>query len=73
MTRKNKTIEALKLYIGRRIRLARRGKEMSQTELAKRTHLTTNTISNIEKGLVIPRIENLVSIKQELDIEELFV
>ena len=45
--------------IGRRVRSAREGLELSQWDLAKRSGVTTTTISRTECGSITPKLPTL--------------
>jgi len=66
-------IESIKQKIGKRIKLARKDRKISQFELAKKVDCTNVTILNIESGKANCNIETLIKIKQELNINELFI
>lgn len=66
-------IETLKKSIGKRIREYRLKANMSQRQLADSTEMTETSVRNYEAGRTNMTIEALVKIKQELNIEELFI
>lgn len=68
-----KTIESIKKMIGEKVRKARQGKKISQFELAKKAGCTGMTIHSIESGNSNCNITTLIKIKQELNIDELFI
>jgi HTH-type transcriptional regulator/antitoxin HipB len=55
--------------IGNVIRVARRRKGWSQTDLAKRAGLRQETISIIETGYASTKLHNLLAILAALDLE----
>jgi transcriptional regulator with XRE-family HTH domain len=60
--------ETLRL-IGLRLQLFRKQKHLTQEELATKIDKSKDTISNIERGLAFARIETLIDICNELEIE----
>lgn len=66
-------VESIKKSIGKRVKQARKMQKISQFELAKKSDCTPQTIINIEGGNTNCNIETLIKIKQELNIEELFI
>lgn len=57
--------------LGHRIRIARKNKKMTQTELAEKVHTTQQTIGDYETGKVgtgRPDINLLFRISEELDV-----
>jgi transcriptional regulator with XRE-family HTH domain len=60
--------ETLRL-IGLRVQLFRKQKHITQEELASRINKSKDTVSNIERGLAFARIETLIDICNELEIE----
>lgn len=59
--------------IGQRIATRRRELNLKQCQLAKRTRLSSNHISNIEKGRTIPSIKTIAKICQALNVTPDFV
>lgn len=57
------------------VKIARQHKGISQTELAKLTGLSQNSISSIETGQYNPTVGNALKIAKALNlkVEELFV
>lgn len=68
-----KKINAIKKSIGDKVKEARKNRKLSQYELAKKVDCTPQTIMNIEGGNTNCTIETLIKIKQELNINELFI
>ncbi len=64
----------LRLYLGRRVKYLRRHSNLTQAQLAEKTNLTVNYISEIETGSTSPTLKTLLKIAQELHVEmkELF-
>lgn len=64
----------LKTEFGRRLQTLRRNAGITQEQLADKTGLTMESISNIERGLFGPKFENLEKIATVLDVpvKELF-
>lgn len=64
----------LKIEFGRRLQTLRRNAGITQEQLADKTGLTVESISNIERGLFGPKFENLEKIAAVLDVpvKELF-
>ncbi|GAB2025681.1 helix-turn-helix transcriptional regulator [Lactovum odontotermitis] len=54
-------------YLGEKLRAIRKSKGWTQTQLAKRLHLVTGTISAYETGQKYPSIEVLIKICQLFD------
>lgn len=55
--------------IGTRVRALRKTKDLTLTQLAERTELSTAYISNLERGLCSPTLENIQKICQALEVE----
>lgn len=64
-----------KRIIGAAIKLKRRDKKMRQNELAEKTSLSRNYISDIENGRYMPSVETLAKIATclEMDLNTLLV
>lgn len=62
------------IKLGKRIAFFRKQKRLNQFELAEISGKMLNTISNIERGLAVPKIDTLKSITDALNINicELF-
>ena len=54
--------------MGRRMKLKRREKKMSQEEMAKAVQISMSFYGNIERGKRIPSIDTLVIIANVLDV-----
>ena len=54
--------------LGYRLKIAREKKKLTQEELAEKTGVTNNYISNIERNKSIPSLETVVKICNVLDI-----
>lgn len=65
----------LSVRIGSRMRALRKNKGLSQEELAGRIGKSTETVSNIERGVFLPRIDTAEEIANALEVPmyELFV
>ncbi len=59
----------LKNHIAAIVRAARKGKGITQEELASRIKRTPESLSNVERGNAVPSIDTLVCLCQELDID----
>jgi transcriptional regulator with XRE-family HTH domain len=56
------------MIIAGRIRLIRERKQLSQVDLAIRTHLLRGYLAQIENGEVVPEVETLDKIAAALDV-----
>lgn len=56
------------MAMGRRMKLKRREKKMSQEEMAKAVQISMSFYGNIERGKRIPSIDTLVAIANVLDV-----
>ena len=67
-------MEKLKTQFGRRLKYLRKEANLTQEQLADKTDLTIESISNIERGLFGPKFDNLEKIARaiEVEIKELF-
>lgn len=54
--------------LGKRIRMKRREKRMSQQELAKAVQISASYFGNLERGNRVPSIDTLVAIANSLDV-----
>ena len=54
--------------MGRRMKLKRREKKMSQEEMAKAVQISMSFYGNIERGKRIPSIDTMVAIANVLDV-----
>ena len=52
--------------LGKRIKLARVERDLTQAQLAQKIHAKQKTISLYERGLSVPPIENLLKIAKAL-------
>ncbi len=59
---------ALHIRIGNRIKKLRKEKKISQEDLAEMIGKSTDTVSNIERGIFLPRIETAQEIADALDV-----
>ncbi len=58
----------LKQHIGMRVRAARQKRRLTQERLGEMVGKTAESISNIERGHVLPPLDTLHSIAQHLDV-----
>ena len=65
----------LKTQFGRRLKFLRKQASLTQEQLADKTGLTIESISNIERGLFGPKFDNLEKIAAviEVEVKELFI
>ena len=65
----------LHIRIGNRIKKLRKEKKISQEKLAELIDKSTDSISNVERGIFLPRIETAQEIADALgvDLYELFI
>lgn len=56
----------LKARVGANIRAARKSRGLTQAQLARRLEMESLNISRWERGMVVPRAENLVRLADEL-------
>lgn len=66
---------SLKVRLAQRVKKLRKDKKLSQEELAAEIGKTLDTISHIERGIYLPKLETAEDIADALDVElyELFV
>lgn len=60
--------DSFQKLFGQRIRELRKLNGLTQLELSKETHLTLNTISQIECGKVSPKLDTLFKLSLSLDV-----
>lgn len=60
---------SLKTKFGRRLRLLRRSKDLTQFQLAEKVGCSTEYISRLERGLVSPSFETIEKICFSLNID----
>jgi len=67
-------MSTLKVQFGQQVKELRRVQGITQEHLANAAGLTTESISNIERGIFGPRFENIEKLAQALnvDVKELF-
>ena len=65
---------SLKTKFGKKLKQLRKERDITQEELADKTDLTIESISNIERGIFGPKFDNLEKIAKVLKVEvkELF-
>lgn len=61
-------MDKLIIQMGEAIKLARKKKKMSQSELAERAGITQTYVSFLEKGTTFPQKDKLIAICQVLDL-----
>lgn len=52
--------------LGKRIKLARVGRDLTQAKLAQKIHAKQKTISLYERGLSVPPLDNLLKLAKAL-------
>jgi transcriptional regulator with XRE-family HTH domain len=64
----------LRLYLGKQVKYLRHLANLTQAQLAEKTNLSVNYISEIETGIASPTLKTLLKLAQELDVDikELF-
>ena len=64
----------LRLYLGKQEKYLRHLANLTQAQLAEKTNLSVNYVSEIETGIASPTLKTLLKLAQELDVEikELF-
>ncbi len=64
----------LRLHLGQRVKYLRRLSNLTQAQLAEKTNLSVNYISEIETGITSPTLKTLLKIAPELNVKmkELF-
>lgn len=64
----------LRRCLGQKVKYLRRQANLTQAELAERTNLSVNYVSEIETGIASPTLKTLLKLAQELGVEikELF-
>ena len=64
----------LRLYLGKQVKYLRHLANLTQAQLAEKTNLSVNYVSEIETGIASPTLKTLLKLAQELDVEikELF-
>lgn len=67
-------MSTLKVQFGQQVKELRRVQGITQEHLATAAGLTTESISNIERGIFGPRFENIEKLAQALnvDVKKLF-
>ena len=58
----------LKLHIGERVRAARRMRGLTQEGLAMQIDRTPESVSSLERGKIVPRLETLTALSRVLDL-----
>lgn len=64
----------LRLYLGKKVKYLRRRANLTQAQLAEKTDISINYVSEIETGVASPTLKTLLKLAQELGVEikELF-
>ncbi len=62
-------MENLKIHIGKRVKLLRKARKLSQEELAGRMERSVFTISQIERGQHLPKIDTLLDLAKNLNCD----
>ncbi len=62
-------MSTLKIQFGQQVRELRRVQGITQEHLANAAGLTTESISNIERGIFGPRFENIEKLAQALNVD----
>lgn len=62
------TSMALKLRFGRRLRLLRRRRDLTQEQLAELINVSVESISNMERGINAPSFETLEKLEAALQM-----
>lgn len=62
-------VDEVKDLLAERVRMARAGKRLSQTEVAQRAGTSVARVSEIENCLADPRLSTVVRIAEALDID----
>lgn len=57
------------MEIGQRIRDMRKRRKLTQRELATRAGLYSTTISELERGIAVPKLPTLQAIANALDVD----
>lgn len=65
MANENRTVLTI---LSRNIKLIRRGKSLTQEQLAEQTDLTVKYISHLERGLSFPSADTLDKLASALDV-----
>lgn len=58
----------LKKFIGLQVRSLRNAKGLTQDQLAEKVKMTVESISNIERGNVLPPLDTLLRVATQLDV-----
>lgn len=61
-------MDSLRKFIGKRLKAFRKGKRLTQDELAERVETDSMTISRYERGVSIPGVEQLMKIAEVLGV-----
>ncbi len=55
--------------LGRRVRVLRRERDLTQEQLAEAAHLSVNYVSGVERGLYSPSLTTLAALANALGVE----
>ena len=66
--------EKIKAILGKNVKFYRNHRGLSQSELANKAELSVTFLSNIERGIMFPKVETLSRLTSSLEVEvyELF-
>ena len=66
--------EKIKAILGKNVKFYRNHRGLSQSELANKAELSVTFLSNIERGIMFPKVETLSRLTTSLEVEvyELF-
>ena len=66
--------EKIKAILGRNIKFFRHQRKLSQSELAEKANIFVTFLSNVERGVMFPKVETLSRLTASLEVEvfELF-
>jgi transcriptional regulator with XRE-family HTH domain len=62
------SVDKIQKEFGARVRAIRKQRELSQEHLAARVETSSETISNIERGLTWPRLATIIAIADTLEV-----
>ena len=61
--------EKIKAILGRNVKFFRNHRGLSQSELADRAEISVTFLSNIERGIMFPKVETLSRLTTSLEVE----
>ncbi|GAC1567121.1 MAG: hypothetical protein NVS3B14_12160 [Ktedonobacteraceae bacterium] len=59
----------LRLQLGKRVKYLRHLANLTQAQLAEKTNLSVNYVSEIETGMASPTLKTLLKLAQDLDVD----